>query len=93
MTQQLSDLISQRDAINAQIEALRAEEKSNALAEIRRLIAQFGLTSSDVFTATKTKSTKTVAPKYKDPVSGATWTGRGKAPTWIAGKDRNLFMI
>lgn len=34
-----------------------------------------------------------VAPKYIDPVSGNTWTGRGKAPKWIDGKDRALFLI
>ncbi len=25
-----------------------------------------------------------VAPKYRDPVTGATWTGRGKQPKWLA---------
>jgi len=25
-----------------------------------------------------------VAPKYKDAASGATWTGRGKQPKWLA---------
>jgi DNA-binding protein H-NS len=34
-----------------------------------------------------------VAPKYKNPVTGETWTGRGKAPKWIAGKDRSKFAI
>jgi DNA-binding protein H-NS len=27
-----------------------------------------------------------VAPKYKDNETGQTWTGRGKAPTWLAAK-------
>jgi DNA-binding protein H-NS len=36
----------------------------------------------------------TVAPKYLDPKTGATWTGRGRAPLWIAAaKDRNKFLI
>lgn len=34
-----------------------------------------------------------VAPKYKNPATGETWTGRGKAPKWIAGKDRTKFLI
>ena len=25
-----------------------------------------------------------VAPKYRDPVTGATWTGRGKQPKWLS---------
>jgi len=34
-----------------------------------------------------------VAAKYKNPSTGETWTGRGKAPIWIAGKDRTKFLI
>ncbi|HJP60331.1 MAG TPA: H-NS family nucleoid-associated regulatory protein [Gemmatimonadaceae bacterium] len=32
-------------------------------------------------------------PKYRDPVSGATWSGMGREPRWIAGKDRTAFAI
>lgn len=33
-------------------------------------------------------------PKYRDPKTGSTWSGRGTAPGWIAGaKDRSKFLI
>ncbi|MGF6782564.1 H-NS family nucleoid-associated regulatory protein [Paraburkholderia sp. GAS334] len=33
-------------------------------------------------------------PKYLDPKTGATWSGHGRAPAWIAGaKDRTKFLI
>jgi DNA-binding protein H-NS len=33
-------------------------------------------------------------PKYKDPRTGATWSGRGPAPAWLASaKDRSRFLI
>ncbi|QCP52470.1 histidine biosynthesis protein HisIE [Trinickia violacea] len=33
-------------------------------------------------------------PMYRDPKSGSTWSGRGRAPAWIAeAKDRNKFLI
>lgn len=33
-------------------------------------------------------------PKYRDPKSGKTWTGNGKAPGWIAGaKNRDKFLV
>ncbi|HZZ10715.1 MAG TPA: H-NS family nucleoid-associated regulatory protein [Paraburkholderia sp.] len=33
-------------------------------------------------------------PKYRDPKSGATWSGRGPAPSWLASvKDRTRFLI
>jgi DNA-binding protein H-NS len=32
--------------------------------------------------------------KYRDPKTGATWSGRGPAPAWLAGaKDRTKFLI
>ncbi|POR45096.1 DNA-binding protein H-NS [Paraburkholderia eburnea] len=35
-----------------------------------------------------------IAPKYADPKTGATWTGRGRAPLWIRDvKDRSKFLI
>jgi DNA-binding protein H-NS len=27
------------------------------------------------------------------PFSGSTWTGRGRSPTWLAGRDKNDFLI
>jgi DNA-binding protein H-NS len=35
-----------------------------------------------------------VEPKYRDPKSGATWSGRGRAPLWIRDvKNRSKFLI
>jgi DNA-binding protein H-NS len=34
------------------------------------------------------------APKYRDPATGATWSGRGPAPAWLASaKDRTAYLI
>ncbi|MBN6205593.1 H-NS histone family protein [Ralstonia mannitolilytica] len=35
---------------------------------------------------------KAVAPTYQDPQTGATWSGRGRAPAWF-GKNRDKFLI
>ncbi|EDS82163.1 H-NS histone family protein [Burkholderia pseudomallei S13] len=32
-------------------------------------------------------------PKYRDPKTGATWSGRGREPGWIKGKKRERFLI
>jgi DNA-binding protein H-NS len=33
-------------------------------------------------------------PKYRDPETGAMWSGRGRAPAWLADiKDRTTFLI
>ncbi|MDO8359083.1 MAG: H-NS histone family protein [Devosia sp.] len=33
------------------------------------------------------------ARQYRDPETGSTWSGRGKEPVWIRGKDRTKFRI
>ena len=40
----------------------------------------------------KSAGLRKVAIKYRDE-KGNTWTGRGKAPKWIDGKDRAQFAI
>lgn len=90
------ELLAQKQNLEAQIEAARKSEISEALSTIQGLVKEFGLTASDVFPAGRAKSASkgsTVAPKYRDPSTGATWTGRGKAPLWIANKDRAQFEI
>ena len=95
----LAQLIEQRAALEAQIEATRKAEIADAVSKVRAVVAEYGLTVEDVFGGAK-RGPKTagavknpVAPKYRDPVTGATWTGRGKAPKWIDGKDRAQFAI
>lgn len=64
---------------------------------MKALVAEHGLTAHDIFGGAKRGSKvgtrAAVAPKYRDPATGATWTGRGKAPKWIADQDRNKFAM
>lgn len=93
----LKDLIAQREALEKQIAEMRQLERSDAIGKALTLIAAHGLTQQDLFGgargAPKVKAASTVAAKYRDPATGATWTGRGKAPRWIADKDRAQFAI
>lgn len=91
------ELLAQRAELEKQIEAARKDALSSAIAQVRAIVAEYELTEEDVFAKktvrTASTGTKTVAPKYRDPITGATWTGRGKPPLWIAGKDRLNFLI
>ena len=94
----VAELIKQKQALEAQIAEVQKAEKSNAIAQVKALISDFQLNEQDIFgSAKRARASNTkggvVAPKYKDPMTGATWTGRGKAPKWIDGKDRAQFVI
>ncbi len=88
------DLLAQRATLEAQIEAARKSEIGSAVQQIKGLIATYGLTQDDIFPQAKAKSTRaSIDPKYRDPETGQTWTGRGKPPAWIKDKDRSQFEI
>ena len=95
----LAELIKQREALEAQIAQVRQTELADAIGKVKALVAEFGLTAQDVFGGAKRgpKAAGTVknpvAAKYRDAATGQTWTGRGKAPKWIEGKDRAQFVI
>ena len=93
----ITELTEQRDALDAKIAAAKAAERAPAIAQIRNLCEAHGLSANDIFGKAKgaaRKPTGPVAPKYRDPATGSTWTGRGKAPSWIAGvADRTFFAI
>ncbi|CAN7565863.1 H-NS histone family protein [Acidovorax sp. LjRoot194] len=101
MTTSYKDLLKQREALEQQINEARRSELSSAVAQVRSLVAEYGLTAQDVFPAGKSagKGTRSstagtkVAPKYRNPATGETWTGRGKAPKWIQNESRDKFVI
>lgn len=94
------ELLAQREELERLIEEARRRENQEAIDKVRALVAEYELTPDDVFgkgrTSAKTRSSTAgvkVAPKYRDKATGATWTGRGKPPKWIEGKNREDFLI
>lgn len=95
----LQQLLEQKAAIEKQIAEARQNEVKDAIARARAIIDQFGLTAADLFGGGK-RGRKAggsgggkVAPKYRDPATGATWTGRGRTPKWMEGKNKDAFLI
>lgn len=92
-------LLQQKSELDALIAEAQQREKSQAVAQARALIDQYGLNVDDVFGKKSTTGSRAagarsaVAPKYRDPATGATWTGRGREPVWIKNKDRAAYAI
>ncbi len=96
MTESYKDLIARRIDLEKQIAEARKVELEQVLSKVRGLITEYELKPEDVFPAASRSGAlkgRTVEPKYRDPASGATWTGRGKAPRWLDGKDKDSFRI
>ncbi|MBN3748535.1 H-NS histone family protein [Burkholderia sp. Se-20373] len=92
--------------LQEQAQAIKAKKASATLDRIVELMRGSGITIADIeahLGANKRSArsernsvalTATVAAKYIDPKSGATWSGRGRAPAWIANaKNRDRFLV
>ena len=87
----LAELLAQREALEQLIKETQKQEKKTAIAQAKDIIARYELTPDDLFG--KQKATVRVEAKYRDPATGATWSGRGRAPKWLEGKNRAEFAI
>lgn len=88
-------LTEQLAKVQAQMAAAREKEVAATIEQIKERIAEYGITAEELgFSSKRSTSRKTggLPPKYRDPKTGATWSGRGRAPAWL-GKRRDKFLI
>lgn len=88
-------LTEQLAKVQAQMSAAREKEVAATIEQIKERIAEYGITAEELgFSSRRSTSRKTggLPPKYRDPKTGATWSGRGRAPAWL-GKRRDKFLI
>lgn len=92
--------------LEQQAESLRHNEVKAVIAQLRKTIAEYGLTAAELGLdggkpaprrgrkSAPARRASAGAPKYRDPKTGQTWTGRGRPPTWIVdAKNRDAFLI
>jgi DNA-binding protein H-NS len=104
--QAYQELQSQIRALQEKATLLMMEGRAAAVTDIKALIAAYDLTAEELGyppppslpkrerkPEKKRDRTPKGAPKYRDPESGATWTGTGRTPNWIAGRDWDDFLI
>lgn len=91
--------------LQAQAASVATKQTSGVLQKIHDLMKKHGLVIADIEahfgkkrgpkpSAQSADVRSVVAVKYRDPKSGATWSGRGRAPAWIASaKNRTKFEV
>lgn len=93
----VEDLQRQQEEIDRRIKEKREAEKQSVIDQIVSVVNTYKIPVDELVERLgglkiKRKGVK-ATPKYKDPATGAIWTGRGKEPAWIRGKDRKPFLI
>ncbi|MFT0172235.1 H-NS histone family protein [Paraburkholderia mimosarum] len=91
------ELKAQLAKLENEAAAVRQQEYDAVLTDIRAKVVEFGYTERDIFGSRRGRPRLShgVSPvKYRDPASGATWSGRGRAPNWIRdARNRDRFLI
>jgi DNA-binding protein H-NS len=95
-------LLAQKEALEAQIAEVRSNEVAGVIEQIRALMEQYGLSVEDIQgkrrrgrpagNGAAMVAKEPLPPKYRNPKTGATWSGRGRTPAWL-GKNPNRFLI
>lgn len=87
-TPSLSELLAQKAELEKKIVERQRSERAEAIAQVRSLMAQYGLSAADIGKVqapprrAAQRGTK-VAVKYRDDATGQTWSGRGLQPNWL----------
>jgi DNA-binding protein H-NS len=92
----LPELLAQKAALDEQIARLKREERSKAVEEVRALVEAYEISANEIFSsgARKPRTAKaSVAAKYRNTETGETWSGRGRSPKWLEGKDKAAYAV
>ena len=85
-----AELANQAVQLEMQLADARKAQRAEVIANIKNLLADNGLSIADlglkdgVAKRSGPAKGQTVPPKYRDPETGRTWTGRGAKPRWVA---------
>lgn len=87
-------LLEKRKELDAKISSEFKRLRAESIGTVKQLCQMYDIGAADIFAPQSQKTASSVGvAKYRDPATGATWTGRGKPPNWIVGKDRTPFQI
>ena len=74
----LSELEQEKARLEQEINRIKRAERKNKMKEILQVMQSYSITIEELEILTATN-----VAKYRNDVTGQTWSGRGKKPAWI----------
>ncbi|RQZ20471.1 H-NS histone family protein [Burkholderia sp. Bp9017] len=96
------ELLNQLHNLTAEVEAARLAEFQRVVEDMRATAAAYKITAQDIFPPSAEDSSASgraisrgrTGAKYRNPHTGATWSGRGRKPHWLRNvADLGKFLI
>lgn len=95
-------LLAQKEALEAKLVEVRSTEVAGLIEQIRALMEKYGLSIEDIVgkprrgrpagSGAAKAAKESLPPKYRDPKTGKTWSGRGRAPAWLGKRPERLLI-
>ncbi|WP_232439518.1 H-NS family nucleoid-associated regulatory protein [Burkholderia ubonensis] len=90
----ISKMFAQFEDLDREIREAKIRIVESILEDILISLRRHGVTPDILIEYAQSKRrSKAVLPKYWNPDTGETWSGRGREPKWIAGKERSKYLI
>jgi len=93
----LAELKATLAKVEAAIPTARAREAQAVREQVTKLLEAKGLKLTDVMgtsgSARRSTKGRSVPVKFRDPKSGAEWSGRGRHPKWYDPKHSERFQV
>ena len=89
-------LTAQLEKLHKEVAIAQQKEIAVVIEDIKRKIVDYDLTAVELgFTTRPGRPAAKLAlpPKYRNPKTGETWSGRGRPPGWLAGRNKERFLI
>jgi DNA-binding protein H-NS len=96
LDRRIADLRHELALLEAEQRAQDRQHRADVLRAIKDLLAHHGFKPGELDAVRSGKASGGrvhIAPLYRDPATGATWSGRGTEPAWLKGRDREAFKI
>lgn len=98
------EIEKQINKLKRKMRTLQTRRRRPVITSILRSMAEYEITPEEIAkeyekrNTKAAKKTRSTPDKYKNPETGATWSGRGRPPRWITdaeedGKSRDDFLI
>lgn len=84
----MDQIVDRENQIASEKQQLRAD----AVAMVQKIIGTFNIQPDELDFSGKQKNTRrrgsAGAPKYKNPFTEQTWSGRGRSPKWVSDLEK-----
>ncbi|WP_161935595.1 H-NS family nucleoid-associated regulatory protein [Burkholderia pseudomallei] len=87
------ELLAQQTKLEKEVENSRLEAEKRICERVRAIMAEYGIDVEVRAGGSKRETRRRAVPRYWNPETGQTWSGRGAEPKWIVGKDRSQFLL